>query len=196
MFVFNTGVPSFTYLLFLHLQSAIGYSALAAALTSAPFAAAAIVGSRAAPALTRRHGPMVLTVASLVLAGMCLALAPLVGSAAGRQVALPVLAVGGAAFGAFTASVFTLVLAMVHGPAAGSVSGLLPTAQQLGGSVGVTAAGLAYYAPAADADTAFRHAMLYQVAAFTITALISLRLRDRKESTPAHGHSSHRGKVR
>ncbi|MFE2889294.1 MFS transporter [Streptomyces sp. NPDC059272] len=196
VFVFNTGVPSFTYLLFLHLQSAIGYSALASALTSAPFAAAAIVGSRAAPALTGRYGPMVLTVASLVLAGMCLALAPLVGSATGRQVALPVLAVGGAAFGAFTASVFTLVLADVHGPAAGSVSGLLPTAQQLGGSVGVTAAGLAYYAPAADKDTAFRHAMLYQIAAFTITALISRRLRDRNETTPAHGRSSIGGGMR
>jgi MFS family permease len=195
VFVFNTGVPSFTYLLFLHLQSAVGYSALAAALTSAPFAAAAVGGS-AAPALTRRHGPTVLTVASLVLAGMCLALAPLVGSAAGRQAALPVLAIGGAAFGAFTASVFTLVLAEVHGPAAGSVSGLLPTAQQLGGSIGVTAAGLAYYAPAADADTAFRHAMLYQVAAFTITALISLRLRDRPGTEPVHGHSSRSGRAR
>ncbi|MEU5185214.1 MFS transporter [Streptomyces longwoodensis] len=198
VFVFNTGVPSFTYLLFLHLQSAVGYSPLAAALTSAPFAAAAaaVFGSRAAPALVRRHGPTVLTVASLVLAGMCLALAPLVGSAAERQAALPVLAVGGAAFGAFTASVFTLVLAEVHGAAAGSVSGLLPTAQQLGGSIGVTAAGLAYYAPAADADTAFRHAMLYQVVAFTITALISLRLRHRPGPEPVHGHSSHSGEAR
>ncbi|MET9014588.1 MFS transporter [Streptomyces olivaceoviridis] len=196
VFVFNTGVPSFTYLLFLHLQSAVGYSALSAALTSAPFAAAAVGGSRAAPALTRRYGPTVLTVASLVLAGMCLALAPLVGSAAGRQAALPVLAAGGAAFGAFTASVFTLVLAEVRGPAAGSVSGLLPTAQQLGGSIGVTAAGLAYYAPAADADTAFRHAMLYHVAAFTITALISLGLRHRSGTEPLHGHSSHGGRAR
>jgi hypothetical protein len=196
VFVFNMGVPSFTYLLFLHLQSAVGYSALSAALTSAPFAAAAVGGSRAAPALTRRHGPTVLTVASLVLAGMCLALAPLVGSAAGRQAALPVLAVGGAAFGAFTASVFALVLAEVHGPAAGSVSGLLPTAQQLGGSIGVTAAGLAYYAPAADADTAFRHAMLYQGTVFTITALISLRLRHRPGTEPMHGHSRHGGRAR
>ncbi|MFG2472634.1 hypothetical protein ACGFXB_45565 [Streptomyces canus] len=67
-----------------------------------------------------------LTAASLVLAGMCLALAPLIGSAAGRQAALPVLAAGGAAFGAFTASAFTLVLAGVHGPAA-------PAAGRLGG---------------------------------------------------------------
>lgn len=184
VFVFNTGVPSFTYLLFLHLQTAVGYSALESALTSAPFAAAAAVGSRAAPALTRRYGRAVLTVAPLALAAMSLVLAPLVGSSAGRQAALPVLAVGGAAFGAFTASVFTLVLAGVHGPAAGSVSGLLPTAQQLGGTIGLTAAGLVYYAPAASAHLAFRHSMLYEAAAFLITALISLRLGDRAGTEP------------
>ncbi|MEU5700060.1 MFS transporter [Streptomyces aurantiacus] len=178
VFVFNAGVPSFTYLLFLHLQSAAGYSALAAALTSAPFAAAAVLGSRGAPAAARRHGSTVLTVASLALAGMALALAPLVGSSTGRWVALPVLAVGGAAFGSFTASAFTLVLAGVGGAAAGSVSGLLPTAQQLGGSIGVTAAGLAYFAPAAGPADAIRHAMTYEAAVFVVTALISLRLRD------------------
>ncbi|GAA1932293.1 MFS transporter [Streptomyces durmitorensis] len=180
VFLFNTGVPSFTYLLFLHLQSAIGYSALDAALTSAPFAAAAVVGSRAAPALTRCHGPRVLTAAALALAAMSLALAPLVGSSAGRRAALPVLAVGGAAFGAFTAAVFALVLATLRGPAAGSVSGLLPTAQQLGGSVGVTLAGLAYYGPATGTGAAFSHAMAYQATVFTLTAVVSLRLSDRQ----------------
>ncbi|MEU5022485.1 MFS transporter [Streptomyces angustmyceticus] len=77
VFAFNSGVPSFTYLLFLHLQSALGYPALTAALTSAPFAAAAVLGSRSAPALARRHGSAVLTVSALVLAGTALALAPL-----------------------------------------------------------------------------------------------------------------------
>ncbi|WP_399075474.1 hypothetical protein [Streptomyces zaehneri] len=86
-------------------------------------------------------------------------------------------------------SVLTLVLAEVHDPAtAGSVSGPLPTAQQLGGPIGVTAAKLAYYAPAAEADTAWRHAMLHQVAAFEITELISLlapRPRVVQPDTPA-----------
>ncbi|WP_420309288.1 hypothetical protein ACOB87_00890 [Streptomyces sp. YS-B37] len=54
----------------------------------------------------------------------------------------------------------------------------------------------AVHGPAADTDTAFRHAVLYRGAAFTITALISLRLRDRKEPAPSHGRSSHRGKMR
>lgn len=174
VFVFNAGVPSFTYLLFLHLQTALGYPAVSAALMSAPFAATAVLGSRVAPALSRRHGAAVLTVASLVLAGMAVALAPLIRTAAGRWTAVPVLAAGGAAFGLFTTSVFALVLAKVDGAAAGSVSGLLPTAQQLGGSIGVTAAGLAYFGLPGDA---FSHAMTYEGAVFVITALISLRLR-------------------
>ncbi|MEU9963556.1 MFS transporter [Streptomyces malaysiensis] len=177
VFVFNAGVPSFTYLLFLHLQSALGYPVLSAALVSAPFAAAAVLGSHAAPALSRRLGPTVLTAAALVLAGMALALARLIGTGPGRLAALPVLAAGGAAFGLFTAAVFALVLAGVRGPAAGSVSGLLPTAQQLGGSLGVTTAGLAYFAPADGANAAFGHAMAYEAAVFVLTALIALPLR-------------------
>ncbi len=177
VFVFNAGVPSFTYLLFLHLQSALGYPAISAALVSAPFAAAAVLGSHAAPALSRRLGPTVLTAAALVLAGTALALAQLIGTGPGRRAALPVLAAGGAAFGLFTAAVFALVLAGVRGAAAGSVSGLLPTAQQLGGSIGVTAAGLAYFAPADSANAAFGHAMAYEAAVFLLTALIALPLR-------------------
>ncbi|MYX63256.1 MFS transporter [Streptomyces sp. SID8382] len=184
VFVFNAGVPSFTYLLFLHLQSALGYPVLSAALVSAPFAAAAVLGSHAAPALSRRLGPTVLTAAALVLAGMALVLARLIGTGPGRLVALPVLAAGGAAFGLFTAAVFALVLAGVRGPAADSVSGLLPTAQQLGGSLGVTTAGLAYFAPADGANAAFGHAMAYEAAVFVLTALIALPLR-RTGSGPA-----------
>ncbi|MHB6904797.1 MFS transporter [Streptomyces sp. DB-54] len=191
VFVFNSGVPSFTYLLFLHLQSAIGYPALTAALTSAPFAAAAVLGSRSAPALARRHGSAVLTVPALVLAGTALALAPLIGTAAGRWAALPVLALGGATFGSFTASVFASVLARVDGSAAGSVSGLLPTAQQLGGSIGVAAAGLVYFAPAAGPGAAFRHAMTYEAAVFTATApfyrAFTVRALDRGEATAELG---------
>lgn len=175
VFVFNTGVPSFTYLLFLHLEQAAGYSALAAAALSSPFAAAAIAGSRCAAGLARRHGPRLLTAAALALVVVMVGLAPLVGSAA-PWTAAPLLALGGAAFGAFTASVFSLVLARANTDTAGSLSGLLPTAQQLGGSVGITLAALAYFAPAADSGDAFWHAMLYQAGVFALTAVISLRL--------------------
>ncbi|GAA4899755.1 MFS transporter [Streptomonospora salina] len=175
VFVFNAGVPSFTFLLFLHLQQAAGYSALAAAALSTPFAAAAVVGSRCAPVLARRHGPRLLTASALVLAAVMAGLAPLLGTAPTLGAA-PLLAAGGAAFGVFTASVFSLVLARTSAETTGSLSGLLPTAQQLGGSIGITLASLAYLAPAADSGGAFWHAMLYQAGVFTLTAVISLRL--------------------
>ncbi|GAB1332020.1 hypothetical protein ACE1SV_63590 [Streptomyces sennicomposti] len=100
---------------------------------------------------------------------------------AGRWAALPDLALGDAAFGSFTASVFASVPARVDGSTAGSVAGLLPTAQQLGGSIGAAAAGLVYFAPAAGPDAAFQHAVIYEAAVFTVTALISLRKRDRNQ---------------
>ncbi|MGJ7905530.1 MFS transporter [Actinopolyspora sp. H202] len=195
VFVFNAGVPSFTYLLFLHLQSALGYSALSAALVAAPFAAAAIPGSRAAPSLSRHLGPAALTVAALVLTGMALTLALLIDTGSGRLATLPVLpvlAAGGTAFGLFTASVFALVLASVRSAAASSVSGLLPTAQQLGGTIGVTAAGMAYFAPADSASAAFGHAMSYEAAVFALAATIALRLRPTSSGPEQSGSGSSR----
>lgn len=176
VFVFNAGVPSFTYLLFLHLQQAAGYSALEAAALSAPFATAAVVGSRCAPGLAHRHGPRLLTTAALALAGVMVGLAPILGSAPDPGAAVPLLALGGAAFGAFTAAVFSLVLARASTETIGSLSGLLPTAQQLGGSVGITLAALAYFAPTVTPGGAFWHAMLYQAGVFALTAVITLRL--------------------
>ncbi|MGQ4434839.1 hypothetical protein [Streptomyces sp. SAS_260] len=52
------------------------------------------------------------------------------------------------------------------------------------------------HGPAADTDIAFRHVMPFQVAASTITALISLRLRDRNDTAPVHGRSSICGEMR
>ncbi|TDC78334.1 MFS transporter [Streptomyces hainanensis] len=169
VFVFNAGVPSFSYVLFLHLRSGLGYPPLAAGLTAAPFAAAAMVGGRAARALTDRWGAGASTAAAATLTLVMLVLA-----AGPRWVMPPSLALGGAAFGVFTASVFALVLDRARPEAVGSVSGLLPTAQQLGGTVGVSAAGLVYHASAAG--TAFRHALLYEAAAFALAALIARRL--------------------
>ncbi|GAA1769095.1 MFS transporter [Streptomonospora arabica] len=187
--VFNAGVPSFTYLLFLHLQQAAGYSALGAAVLSAPFAAAAVVGSRCAPLLGRRHGPRLLTVSALALAAVMAGLAPLADSAPDPWTVTPLLAAGGAGFGLFTASVFSLVLARTTAETAGSLSGLLPTAQQLGGSVGITLVSLAYFAPAAGSGEAFWHAMLYQTGVFALTAAISLRLGRGSSAPPGPAHA-------
>ncbi|HEX4251765.1 MAG TPA: MFS transporter [Pseudonocardia sp.] len=167
--LFNAGVPSFSLLLSLHLQGALGFGPLGTAWTITPYAVGALVGSGVSEAAARRWGAAVLAVSAGMLAVVC-ALAAVTIAGHGPAF-LAVLAAGGLAFGVFTASAFALVLAKVPATATSSVSGLLPTAQQLGGTIGVTLAGVVYTAPAADPPTAFGHAMIYEVAAFALAAL-------------------------
>ncbi|WP_245718086.1 MFS transporter [Nocardia miyunensis] len=186
VFVFNAGVPSFTYLLFLYLQSGLGFTPLAAALTSAPYPAAAVVGSRAAAALARRYRGTLLPASAVLLALAIATLTVVITRDGHRWAALPAMAVGGAAFGTFTASVFSLVLTDVKPGATGSASGLLPTAQQIGGTIGVSLAGLVFVLPAASPTAAFGHAMAYEIGVFLLTAVISLRLvRNGRRHRPA-----------
>jgi hypothetical protein len=97
-----------------------------------------------------------------------------------------VLGMGGVAFGVFTASAFSLILAKVPVEATSSVSGLLPTAQQLGGTFGVALAGVAYAAPAAHAGAAFWHAMIYEAGVFALAAIATAVLyRDRSPAVQA-----------
>jgi MFS family permease len=147
----------------------LGLGPLGTALTITPYAVGALVGSGVSEVTARRWGAAALAVCAGTLAVVC-ALAAVTIGVPGPALWL-VLAVGGIAFGVFTASAFTLVLAKVPAMATSSVSGLLPTAQQLGGTIGVTLAGVVYTAPAADPSAAFAHAMAYQVAVFAFAAL-------------------------
>jgi MFS family permease len=172
--LFNAGVPSFILLLSLHLQGALGLSPLRTALTITWYAAGALLGSGIAETAARRLGAGVLVLGAGGLA-MVSALTAVTIGAPGPALPL-VLGVGGIAFGVFTASAFTLVLAEVPVEAASSVSGLLPTAQQLGGTLGVALAGVAYAAPAAHPGAAFWHAMVYEAVVFTLAAVATAAL--------------------
>ncbi|GAA2693855.1 MULTISPECIES: MFS transporter [Actinosynnema] len=166
--VFNAGVPSLTYLVLLHLQEQ-GRTPLQAALVNTPYALAAVLGSALAPALSgnRRATPSAAAALALVTAALtALPLGP-----------VP-LALGGAAFGLFTSTVFALVLSRAPEPAAASVAGLLPTAQQLGGTVGVALAGAAHTAGG------FPAAMAYEALVFALAAAGASRLGVRKPATP------------
>jgi MFS family permease len=181
--LFNAGIPSFILLLSLHLRGALQLGPLPTALTITPYAVGALLGSALAEAAARRLGAAVLVLCAGGL-GVSTVLTAVTIAAPGPALWL-VLGVGGIAFGVFTASAFALVLARVPGEAASSVAGLLPTAQQLGGTFGVALAGLAYTAPAADAGAAFGHAMGYEVAVFALAALAAAVLH-RGRSAPAH----------
>ncbi|NEW37886.1 MFS transporter [Nocardia cyriacigeorgica] len=178
VFVFNAAVPSFTLLLMHYLQSSVGLRPLGAA----------ILGARSAPWFTHRYRASVLAGAASSLAAVMRTLALLVATAAPLGTWLPILAVGGGMFGIFTASVFGIILATAPESAAGSVSGLLPTAQQLGGTVGITLAGLCYFAVPALPATAFGHTLIYEAAILFAAAILALAIRTPPHSTPDPPH--------
>ncbi|QUH02023.1 MFS transporter [Saccharopolyspora erythraea] len=176
VFVFNAGVPSFTLLLSMHLQGAQGWSALGTGLTITPYAIGALVGSGIANVLGRRFGPGILSASAVTMALVSLVVAAITGEDSLLWVLWLALFLGGTGFGVFTASAFTHVIARVRAEAATSVSGLLPTAQQLGGTLGVTLAGIAYSVPATSTDDALWHAMTYEAATFALAAVFTVGL--------------------
>ncbi|WP_406631536.1 MFS transporter [Amycolatopsis sp. WGS_07] len=179
--VFNAGVPSFTLLLSMHLQGAKGWSPLQTGLSLTPYAIGALAGSRIA---NRRFGPRALAVSALVM-GLVSVAVPVLLDQDLLWLYWLALGAGGVAFGVFTASAFTQVIARARAEEATSVSGLLPTAQQLGGTLGVTFAGIAYAAPAATAGEALWHAMIYEAAVFAFAAVWA---RDRPGSLGGWGN--------
>ncbi|WP_328611605.1 MFS transporter [Amycolatopsis sp. NBC_00345] len=174
--VFNAGVPSFTLLLSMHLQGAEGWSPLQTGLGVTPYALGALAGSGIANSLGRRFGPWALAASALTLGFVSLVVPVTISGHGLLWVYWLALCLGGFGFGVFTASAFTQIIAGVHPEAATSVSGLLPTAQQLGGTLGVTLAGIAYAAPAANAGDALWHAMGYEAAAFALAAVCAVGL--------------------
>ncbi|OLR93097.1 MFS transporter [Actinokineospora bangkokensis] len=166
VFLFNTGVPSFTLLLSLHSQQAQGVGPLATAFTVAPYAIGALVGS----SVSEHLGRSVLTGSASALVGASLLVAVTIGMPEPRWALWLVLAGGGFGFGAFTAAVFTRVLARAEPSAASALSGLLPTAQQLGGTFSVALAGSVYYGATGGPGTALWHAMVYEAVVFALAA--------------------------
>lgn len=187
--LFNAGIPSFILLLSLHLQGALGLGPLPTALTITPYAIGALLGSGIAEVAVRRWGAAALVVCAGGL-GTSTVLTAVTIAAPGPAL-WAVLGMGGVAFGVFTASAFSLVLAKVPVGAASSVSGLLPTAQQLGGTFGVALAGVAYAAPAAGPGAAFWHAMAYEAVVFALAAVATAVLHRGRAPAPATPMSRH-----
>ncbi|MER7078579.1 drug resistance transporter, EmrB/QacA subfamily [Saccharopolyspora kobensis] len=187
--VFNAGVPSFTLLLSMHLQGEQGWGPLQTGLGIIPYAVGALVGSGFANVLGRRFGPRVLAASALAMGLMAIVVAATIDGP--RWPYWFALCLSGIGFGVFTASAFTQIITRVGAEAATSISGLLPTAQQLGGTVGVTLAGIAYSA----AENAMWHAMAYEATVFALAAICATRLtgartRCRREAAPTSSKSS------
>jgi EmrB/QacA subfamily drug resistance transporter len=168
-------------LLALYLQEGRGLSPLKAGGVFAVLAAGFIATSFRAPALTMRFGRRVVATGALLaaLGNVLLILAVVPGSPGAPVVALfPGLFLVGAGQGLCLTPLTTTVLSHADATRAGSVSGALATAQQVGNAVGVAISGVIFYGSLADGHgyaTAYRWSMaemgvlLIGVAALTFT---------------------------
>jgi EmrB/QacA subfamily drug resistance transporter len=146
--VFFTGIPSFFMILLLTLQEGLGYSPVKAGAVTLGFAAALAIGSARSAAVTRRLGTRVLVAGcALMIAGQLGVIGVMVWTGTGLrgwQLLIPMF-VAGLGGGFFIAPVTNVVLAGISSRDAGSASGALATAQQVGAALGIAVIGVIFF---------------------------------------------------
>ena len=146
--VFLSGIPAFFFTFSLFLQIGLGYSALHAGLTTIPFAVGSATASFASVRLVRTLGKPLLNVgAAILVLGMVAVVATLHlrGDGIHGTDLIPALLLSGVGLGLVVAPLVNIILAGVRGANAGAASGVLTTAQQVGGAIGVALVGLIYF---------------------------------------------------
>lgn len=143
---FWSGQASYFLVLALYLQSGRGLDALQAGLVFTILAAAYLVTSMRAPALTLRFGRSLIAAGALTLAaGHGLVLLAVVAGGGGIGWLVPGLVLAGAGMGMTITPLTTTVLAYANPERVGAVSGLLSTMQQVGGALGVAVTGVFFF---------------------------------------------------
>jgi MFS family permease len=174
---FWCGQASFFLVLALYLQQGRGLSPLEAGEVFTILAAAYLVTSLRAPALTPRFGRDLIGVGALLLAAgdalLMLAVGD-VGTSGSILSLVPGFVLVGAGMGLCITPLVSIVLASVDPIRAGAASGTVSTVQQLGNSLGVAVTGLVFfgqlhagYAPAFQLSVAQLGGLLVVVAALT-----------------------------
>jgi EmrB/QacA subfamily drug resistance transporter len=166
---------SFFFVLALYLQQGRGYSALFSGVVFAAVGAGYFAALLVATALAGRLGHQVLAVGALLVAGGALALAAAAHSTSAWDLT-PGLALVGFGIGAVLVPLSATVLAGVDPREAGSASGVLSTAQQVGGALGVSITGVVFFS-AGPVDHAFVVSLWVLAGVTCLTALLAQFLR-------------------
>ena len=146
--IFFMGIPAFFLTFSLWLQIGLGFTALHAGLTGAPFAVGSALASAASVRLAPALGRRILSVGSLLLVAGMVALIWTVdryGGGVDSWQLLPALLLCGLGLGSVVAPLVNVVLAGIRGQDAGAASGVLSTVQQVGGAVGVALIGVIFF---------------------------------------------------
>lgn len=188
--VFFAGVYSFFLALTVCLQGGFQLRPLDAALRIIPFQSATLVTSLLSARVARRLGTRVLVLGGVLLSlgvgGVILTLT-LQSEALGTWSLLPALLVGGAGFGLIIGPLTTLILAGVGLERAAAASGVLATAQQVGGAIGIAVVGALLFGQIEQAtpgevsrtelfSLATATALRFNLAAFLLALGLFLRL--------------------
>jgi EmrB/QacA subfamily drug resistance transporter len=142
------GITGFFLVFVLYVQTGLGFSTLKAALVALPWPLGIALAGGISARLAATVGRRLLTLGSLLVATAMAALVWTIHhdgpGIAGWQL-MPDLAVGGLGMGLVFPPLGNIVLAGVPLRDAGSASGLLSTAQQLGGAIGVAVIGVVFF---------------------------------------------------
>jgi EmrB/QacA subfamily drug resistance transporter len=146
--IFFAGLAPFFFALSLYLQIGFGFTPLHAGLTTFPFALGSGFASAASDRLVRRFGRVVLVAGTGILVTAMLVLSwavRFIGTDLQSWKLWPILVLGGVGLGLFVAPFLSVVLAGIRPANAGAASGVLSTAQQIGGTVGIAVIGIVLF---------------------------------------------------
>jgi len=152
--VFFLGVGAYFLTFSIWLQLGLGRDPLASGLTGLPFAIGSALGSTASVRLVPRFGKRVLLAGTAMLAsGMfgVMRTIEVVGTGLRGIQLSPVLLFCGLGMGLVIAPLLNAILAGVQRENAGAASGVLSTANQVGGAVGVAVVGVLFFTLLANA---------------------------------------------
>ncbi|QMU69229.1 MFS transporter [Streptacidiphilus sp. P02-A3a] len=174
--VFWAGQGSFFLILALYLQQGRGLTALASGLVFVVIGGGYLATSTVAHLLAARMGRQVLSVGALLMAlGLGLLWLAAGGAGGGHgSVAwlVPGLLVDGVGMGMLVAPLTSGMLSGVAPQLAGSASGVLSTAQQVAGALGIAVIGIVFYGGLGRAGTDFPHAFQLGLLTLALTELL------------------------
>jgi EmrB/QacA subfamily drug resistance transporter len=145
---FWAGQASFFVVLALYLQNGRGLQPLPAGLVFTILAAAYLVASMRAPALSARYGRGVIAWGAVVLAsghGLLLAAVADIGVGGTLLVLVPGLVLVGAGMGLVLAPLASTIMQSLEPERAGAASGMLTTMQNVGNAIGVAVTGVIFF---------------------------------------------------
>ena len=179
MVAFFAGFSGFILALTLALQTGLGLSPLHAGLTFAPLGVAFAVAALISRSLVLRYGSHVVTAGAAVSAvGLAALLVALLerGTAFSALDTLPAMLLVGVGNGLTITTLIGVVLSQVPPVRAGVASGMLVTAQQFSGAVGVAGLGTLFFSVLGSSATrvGFDHALEWTVAGDLALVLIAL----------------------